>query len=77
MQSNASNDEQLYIHNYTWKKEMHILVNATIIRNAYFKEEFSKTKNNQIRKKYLIASEHVPNKSRGVHKPALIIFTKI
>ena len=51
MQSNASNDEQLYIHNHTWKKEMHILVNATIIRNAYFKEEFSKTKKNQIRKK--------------------------
>lgn len=50
MQSNASNDEQLYIHNHTWKKEMHILVNGTIIRNAYFKEEFSKTKKNQIRK---------------------------
>ena len=30
---------------------MQILVNATIIRNASFKEEFSKTKKNQIRKK--------------------------
>ena len=61
MQSNASNDEQLYIHNHTWKKGIHILVNATIIRNAYFKEEFSKAKKKSNQKKDLIASEHPTN----------------
>ena len=69
MQSNASkksnaSDEQLLVLMYifaTIHGKMHILVNATIIRNASFKKGFSKTKTKLTQKKDFPASEHPKN----------------
>lgn len=47
----ACNQMLLMMSNYIFTTIHGTLVNATIIRNAYFKEEFSKTKKKSNQKK--------------------------